>query len=154
MTTVRATGRLATYHAGKPYLGIVTLTVSPGPTSVVVDCHGDGYTGQGSIEQVPATGYEHWKAGARAGVLFALLAAKTEREVVVTAVSGLTTDSNPTTIAIAAARAVWSAITFSPSANLEASLQKMAFASWSQPADAVPDFSQLAPSHTPHLRDR
>src|SRR5262245_17709314 len=78
-------------------------------------CSGKGFTSQGTFEDAPAVGYDHWKNGARVGVTFALsIAGRPAAAVVVNRITGLTSDTNPTIVAVAAAQAVWSALGFVP----------------------------------------
>ena len=62
------------YTNGLPYFAHVVLEVeyaSDSP-SIVFSCSGRGFRSQGYVEEVPATGYDDWKNGARAGISYAL----------------------------------------------------------------------------------
>src|SRR5262249_14783579 len=97
--------------------------------------------GQGYLEDVPARGYEIWKAGARAGVEFALaVAALPPARVTINRITGLTTDTNPTVVGVAAAFALWQAVGFSPSAEVVVRLEAAAFTSWQRDPDEIPRF--------------
>lgn len=97
---------------------------------VTISCDGAGFVRQGAIEVVPAHGYDHWKAGARAGVEFALrTAGLTQAGVRVVRIEGLSTDTNPTLVAAAAARAVWLAAGFTPTSEVVARLEQRVLAS-------------------------
>lgn len=110
-------------------------------TEIRCDCHGAGFVGQGYLEDVPARGYELWKAGARAGVEHALaVAAVSPARVTIKRISGLTTDTNPTVVGAAAALALWRAVGFSPSRDVVERLEAAAFTSWRRPPDEIPRF--------------
>jgi hypothetical protein len=129
---------------GRFYFAEVVLAVDSAVAylEIVFECSGKGFLGQGSIEDVPASGYEDWRAGARAGVSFALAAVgATTARVVVQRISGLSTDTNPTVVAVAAAHAVWNGLGVSPPSAASAQLERMMFSSGLRPADEVPSFT-------------
>ena len=121
----------------------VGLIVAPmgGVTSVEFRCSGRGFYSQGHLEEVPAEGYGPWKEGARIGVTFAhRIAALPPCAVVVERIAGLTTDTNPTIVAVAAARAFWNAIGFQPAAEVVTSLEERMFGSFALGPEHVPDW--------------
>jgi hypothetical protein len=104
-----------------------------------VDCHGDGWIAQGHLEDVPATGYDAWKAAAVAGAAYALRSAgRPECGVTITRILGLATDSNPAAVGVATAYAIWAVLNFSPPADEVRRLEGLVFARASD--DWVPDF--------------
>jgi hypothetical protein len=135
--------RFGRYKNGLPYAAHIVLDVeSPSPApGTNFSCSGRGFTSQGYIEEVPATGYEDWKGGAEAGVSFALSAAgRSDCRVNVSKIEGLTTDTNPTIVAYAAALAVWKALGFEPAKELVERLEELVFSSWKRPHDELPKF--------------
>ncbi len=128
-------------RAGRGYAGRVTIVLerTPARPYVEVACNGGGWSGQG----VSAEGYDAWKAGACAGVLFALRCAGLHGHGVrIIRIVGMTTDINPTIVAAAAARAVWLAAGFTPPPELLARVEVQVLASWDGDADALPVFDE------------
>ena len=106
---------------------------------ITTDCHGNGFTAQGYIEEVPANGYDDWKQGAINGVKFALEAInKQNTKVIITHIEGLTTDTNPTIVAAAAARALWNALEIEVSEVTEKNMEDFVLQSWSNDAFFIP----------------
>lgn len=135
--------RFGRYKSGLPYAAHVVLEVERPASTPGVDfsCSGQGFRSQGHIEEVPATGYDHWKDGAKVGISFALSAAgTTDCRVKVTKIEGLSTDTNPTIVAYAAALAVWKALGFEPPKELVEKLEALVFTSWKRPYDEIPTF--------------
>ena len=132
------------YRNGLPHFARVVLSVdtpseAPG---VTFSCSGTGFTAQGSIEEVPAEGYDDWKAGAEKGVVFALSAiAQSCCRVDIQRIEGLTTDTNPTIVGYVAAKAVWAAIGIHPPAEVDEKLLDLVFSSWEKPHDEIPIFA-------------
>jgi hypothetical protein len=139
-------GRFRRIHNGVPYCAIVELVVATdvSSTSVVDDCSGGGWRAQGYIEEVPADGYDDWKAGARKGAEFALSVASQSALVVIRRIAGLTTDTNPSIAAAAAADAVSRGLTFTPPSEIVAAMESVVFKSWDRDFDFVPTVSELA----------
>jgi hypothetical protein len=134
----------------------VEVELSHPPSDVTFDCQGEGWLGQGYIDDVPASGggyYEGWKAGAREGAFFALRASEVTARVRVTRISGLLTDTNPSIVAMAAALAVWRALSLQepPSWAVER-LESVVFGSWQQGPDFVPDLSTTRQNGGPVAR--
>lgn len=137
------TAKFARHKNGLSHFAEVALEIDfvPGTTEIRCNCSGAGWVGQGYLEDVPARGYESWKAGARAGVAFALaVAALPSARVTIDRITGLTTDTNPTVVGVAAAFALWRAVGFAPSAEIVARLEEAAFASWQRDPEEIPTF--------------
>ena len=123
------------------YFALVKLEVERewNNLEITTDCHGSTSTSQGHIEEVPANGYDDWKQGAVNGVKFALEAInKQNAKVVITHIEGLTTDTNPTIVAAAAARAIWNAFEIRIPENTEKNLEDYVLQSWSNNSSFVP----------------
>ena len=91
-------------------------------------CSGAGWVGQGYIEEVPASGYDHWKQGAAAGIEFAFrLAGETRRATTVTKIEGTHVDSNPASVGAAAALAIFDALSISPPESFQKLVEDMVF---------------------------
>jgi hypothetical protein len=100
-------GRFLRARSSRTAFANVHLAFSEAPVDavrVLVDCHGDGWTAQGNIEEVSACGYDDWKRGAIAGVEFAFRQLG-ERPclVTVTKIEGVSSDTNPAAVGAAAA---------------------------------------------------
>ncbi|MEM1178016.1 MAG: hypothetical protein AAGM22_06715 [Acidobacteriota bacterium] len=133
------------YRNGLPHFARVVLSVvvpskAPG---VTFSCSGTGgFVPQGYIEEVPAEGYDDWKAGAETGVVFALSAIGQSRcRVDIQIIEGLTTDTNPTIVGYTAAKAVWAAMGVQPPAEVDEKLLELVFSSWDKPYDEIPTFA-------------
>jgi len=140
---ITSTGRFIRQSHSKGYGAVVTLTIdsAANETHISLDCHGQGFRSQGSIEDVPEQGYDDWKQGAVVGVDYALRAAGLEPcGVVITKIEGLTTDTNPTIVAVAAMDAIWKGMRVTPQADVDAYVKAVAMDSWTQPYDAIPNF--------------
>jgi hypothetical protein len=123
------------------YFALVRLEVERewNELEITTDCHGRTSRSQGHIEEVPATGYDDWKQGAINGVKFALeVINKRNAKVVITHIEGLTTDTNPTIVAAAAARAIWNAFEISIPEHTERNLENCVLESWSNDSSFVP----------------
>lgn len=135
-----AEGRFAQVKNHKPAAAVVEVelnSTAEGPF-VVVQTDGEGWTAQGDIESVPRIGYDDWKAGAVAGVQYALrVCGNPAYAVVIRSICGMQTDTNPTVVAAAAINAVWKALAFQPSDDVTACIEQKVFSSWSMPRDAV-----------------
>src|SRR5687767_7300001 len=91
-------GKVARYHAGLPHFAEVELSLMTGEDTlqVTVSCRGAGWQRQGYVEEVPAIGYEAWKAGAVCGAQYALAALDVHgASVDISRIAGLGTDTNP-----------------------------------------------------------
>lgn len=124
----------------------VAVEVEPHSSTPGVEfrCVGRGFFSQGYVEDVPEVGDDDWKAGATAGVLFALDAAGvSDAQVVVTRISGLETDTNPSAVGAAAAFAVWRALACAPPEDTLKRIEDVVRASRDQPLDHVPNFAEV-----------
>jgi hypothetical protein len=137
-------GVFARYHNRRPFAARVTVSVES-PSSqpgILFRCSGDGWIGQGYLEEVPAVGYDDWKAGAKAGIEHALAVAQAvAARVEVIKILGMMTDTNPSVVGAAAALATWKALAFEPPAEVIQSLESVVFGSWRRPDDAIPRFA-------------
>lgn len=128
-----ATGRFARYRAGLPYFARVVVSVEVNGTTsdVTFDCERPDFW-----EGHPC---ESWKAGAREGGLFALRTVGATARIVVVRICGMYTDSNPSTVAMAAALAVWQAISVTPPPSAIERLEGIVFGSYARGMDEVPN---------------
>lgn len=130
-------------YRNKGYATRVTVQVDPESQEpgVRVDCTGAGWSAQGGLEEVPAAGYDDWKQGAGLGAFYALRVVRCPSgHVEVTRIIGLTTDTNPTIVGVAAALAVWQALGVDPPEIDLQRIEHLALTSWDRPADALPSF--------------
>jgi hypothetical protein len=139
-----ACAKFARLRGGKGLFAEVAVEVESPSQSPGIEfrCCGRGFFRQGYVEDVTAIGYDDWKGGARSGATFALAVAKAQSaRVVVTRISGLTTDTNPSVVGAAAALAVWRALAFEPSASVTEKVEEIVLSSWERPLNEVPDFT-------------
>lgn len=120
----------------------VDLRIDPSGSEAIIEflCSGSGFTSQGGIEEAPSEGYGDWKSGARVGLEFALASSgATLGAIFVDRIAGLSTDTNPTVVAVAAAHALWNALGFAPSDETSAFLEAKMREAWGgQRPTAVP----------------
>lgn len=132
-------GKVARIILGLPHFAEVEVSVvDGGPREISVRLGGAGFKGQGSIEDASES-YATWIAGARLGVEYALTVAKSAAAICVSRISGMTTDTNPSIVAAAAAEATWSAVNASPPAWARAQLDRLVRSSWSGGFDELPN---------------
>lgn len=139
-----ATAKFLRMRNRLPHFAIVSLAVDPEASELTIElaCTGSGFTSQGYTEEVPSEGYDDWKAGAKAGVSFALdIAEKKKCRVQITKIEGLSTDTNPTIVGVAAAFATWQALDFNAPKEVVEKIEKQALSSWSLSHQAIPEFA-------------
>jgi len=126
-----AEGRFLRQYRGKGYAARVTIDMQPttGPGIITVRCTGTPLFRQGAIEEVPAEGWDDWKAGAVTGVQYALTRAnQLNSQVVINRILGTFTDTHPSIIALAAAYAVWRTLGWTPTPEDTQYLESVALA--------------------------
>jgi hypothetical protein len=140
-----AEGRFRRIHDGVPHCAIVEATVVPtaAETSITVECKGNGWERQGWLEDASAIGYEDWKAGATRGVQFALEIAQRTAKVTISRITGMITDTNPSTVCGAAAHAVWNALSYSPDDSVVVTMDEVVFRGWKRSPGDVPTIEEL-----------
>ena len=129
-------GKFLRQVKGVPYAAKVSVKVDPYTEQhyITVECSGRGFYRQGSIEEVPSHGYEDWKSGAVIGAEFALKTCNNPGYgVIITKIEGMTTDTNQTIVAVAAAYSVWDALSFKIDDKLKTRLEEIVFNSWNLP---------------------
>lgn len=134
-------------RSGKGYAAQVTIAVDTNvqAQSIEIQCTGTGGHGQGSIEEASAEGYMDWKQGAVVGCHYALrLCGNPSCRIVITHIRGLTTDTNPTVVAVAAMEAVWKLFAFQPPPEVQAVLEQKIVNSSARPSDEIPHFDEAA----------
>lgn len=136
-------GRFLRQTTSGGFIARVTIRVER-PTfapAIAIACSGAGFTSQGTLEEASAASYDDWKLGARAGIEYALRRAEI-RDALVTVlkISGLSTDTNATIVAAAAAFALWDAVGYVPDADERQRIDDVVLASWSPMAPALPVF--------------
>ncbi|GGB75133.1 hypothetical protein GCM10008019_34200 [Deinococcus soli (ex Cha et al. 2016)] len=139
--------KVARVVQGIGHFAEVSLRVSkantPGYGRVQFLCTGKGFVGQGYLEEVSPEGYEDWKTGAEAGVLFALKCSNWTADVYVDAISGLSSDTNEWTVAEAAAKAVWNALETNLDSQVLARLEHLVDRSWCEEGLRLDDLESL-----------
>jgi hypothetical protein len=137
-----AHAKFARFRNGLGHFAEVAVRLeTPSPTpGIELCCAGTGYAPQGYFFDVSSKNFDDWKAGARAGVAFALSVAVTPAaRVLIDRISGLVTDTNPIIIGGAAALAIWKALAFSPPPDVLERLEATVLTSWQRPANHVPE---------------
>ncbi len=117
----------------------VSIDASASATGIEVACTGKGFTSQGYFEDASAAGYDDWKAAARSGVKFAIGIANFGGIATIRRITGISTDTNLTTIVVAAAHAFWQAAGFAPSAETTEFLQSQLVESLGGKRDQLPE---------------
>lgn len=137
MSPRSAVARVAVVRGGLPHFAEVALSVErrPGQGAILDRCQGRGWRAQGCAEDATADGYDDWKQGALRGARRGLREAGVALDdhlVAVERVTGMTTDTNPDVVEVAAARAVWEALGHRPSSAQEAALAALLDGSWAR----------------------
>ena len=139
---IESDGKFARVWSGLPHFAQVAIRIEEGTGNISIACSGAGFTSQGRFEDAPVAGYEPWKAGAAAGVRYALgHAGRADVDVTITRITGLSTDTNPTIVGAAAALATWNGLAFAPAPAEWARVESIVFGSWQRPQDEVPSFA-------------
>ncbi|HYG78386.1 MAG TPA: hypothetical protein VEK08_25515 [Planctomycetota bacterium] len=129
------------FSGGLMHFAEVAVCIEKSDTSSIIkfDCSGKGFYSQGHVEDATAEGYDDWKAGGKAGALFALsFLPASHLRVVVTRISGLTSDTTPAAVGAATALAIWNALKFVPTTEAVSRLETVVLQS---SIDDVPNFS-------------
>lgn len=140
-----AEGKFRRIHKGIPHCAIVEAKVIPTATetSITMDCRGAGWQRQGCLEDAPLIGYDDWKAGAVRGSQFALDVAKQSAHVTILRITGMITDTNPSTVCGAAAHAVWKALAYAPDNKALNAMDEVVLRGWERPGNYVPTIEEL-----------
>jgi hypothetical protein len=119
---------------------VVAETIGASNVTVQLDECGDPQAlSQGNIEAAYAPAYNDWIQGAVIGAAYALARVKTAAyTATITAIFGMTTDTNPTIVAAATVFAVWNAVNYVPSTEETEFLERKVLKSWDLPFDALP----------------
>ena len=142
MTT--AEGRFRTIHGGVPHCAIVEVRVTDSSKSnIEVECNGKGWERQGSLEDASESGYTDWKMGARRGAEFALQIANSTSDVTIKRITGMITDTNPSTVCGATVFAVWNALEFVPDEKTVTTLESVVVLGWKRQNDDIPTMDEL-----------
>jgi hypothetical protein len=134
----KVTYKFARIRNKLPFFAEVELAVESGFEKIEVrfDCSGSGWKAQGHLEEAPQVGYDDWKSGAKKGIEYAAKQASIPNcLVIVTAIRGLTTDTNPVIIAGASAFAFWEAIGFQPGNDLKETIEAKVFSNWANQSE-------------------
>lgn len=138
---IQSDGRFLRVLLGRCFAARVTVQREPGVTEsyIRLACSGAGWVAQGYAEEVPAEGYDDWKAGAVAGAEYALRLAGIPCGVVVQKIVGLTTDTTPAAVGAATAYAIWQGLGWQPPETVIQQMERVV----SSNKDDVPDFAVL-----------
>lgn len=108
---------------------------------IKIQCAGQGFSTQGSIEEVPKIGYAAWKQGAILGIKYACQKANLlNYNITIMKIRGLSTDTNPTIVGMASILAIWQTVNFIPTTDTINTLEEQVFASWDKEFSVLPDF--------------
>ena len=119
---------------------VVAETIGASNVIVQLDPCGDPQTfSQGNIEAAYAPAYNDWIQGAVIGAEYAFAKVKVAAyTITITAIFGMTTDTNPTIVAAATVFAVWNAVNYVPTAEETQFIERKVLKSWDLPYDALP----------------
>ena len=95
------------------------------------------------MEDASETGYDDWKLGARRGAEYALHIANSTSDVKIIRITGLITDTNPSTVCVAAAFAVWKALDFVPDEQIVTTMESVVVLVWKRNNDDIPSMDEL-----------
>ena len=113
-------GKFLRFVRRRPLAARVTICVDPAPPRpyLRVTCRGRGSMGTARLQEVPADGYDDWKAGAIEGAVYALRrAGGLGCGLVISQIIGVAGDTTPAAVGAAAANAVWDALGYRPPAD-------------------------------------
>ncbi len=141
--------RVARIADGMGHFAEVRLSVgktsTPERSRVQLFCTGQGFVGQGDLEEVPSEGLQDWKTGAETGARVALRYSGLSADVAVDAISNLSTDTNEWTVAEATANAVWSALGLNVDPQVLSRLEALVHRSWREDALQIANLDSLLP---------
>jgi hypothetical protein len=139
--------RWAKAKNGISNFAVITLVINESNTDenfVNEYYSGDGFTSQGSIEEVPAKGYDSWKIGAIRGLEYAFSKTKKYFVVNIISIEGISTDTNPTVIGYTIIRAFFDQINLESDNEEINKLEDFVVKSWmSTCEECIPDFFTL-----------
>ncbi len=111
---------------------------------VVTNYSGKGFTGQGSIEEVPNDGYNSWKLAAKLGLEYAFSLTQQHWIVTINKIEGNHTATNPAVIGYTILRAFFSKINIELDSQKIETLERFVLSSWTKPyKELIPDFFNL-----------
>lgn len=140
--------RWTKFKNGFGSVALVTLDVeqNPSDTNQILEHYsGQGFTGQGNIEEVPEIGYDSWKVAARHGLHYAFSLIDTHWTVHINKIQGrIATDTNPTIVGYTVLRAFFDKINYQLSDKQIETLEDFVLSSWTKPyKELIPDFFNL-----------
>jgi hypothetical protein len=129
-------------------VAIVTLAVAANENNkneILEYYAGAGFTSHGSIEEVPADGYDSWKIAVRNGLSYGFSLAKGFWKVSIYRIEGRAfIDTNPTVVGYTAFRAFCSQIGLQLEDGVIEMLEQFVDSSWTKPyKELIPDFFNL-----------
>ena len=140
-----AEGTFLRQTGGKGYAarGAVEIEAGAATNEIRLVLTGFGSSRQGDIEDASAEGYADWAAGAKTGRAYALrVAERSDCSVTIRGISGLSTDTDPTIVAAAAADAVWKALNYVPSETVRQGVERVTLRSWNAEPGRDPGFGE------------
>ena len=131
-------GRIARVVNRLPHFAEVEVEVrDDAPGTIEFRLEGGGFTSQGSIENASEK-YTDWIEGARLGIAFASTSSSSPCSLRVLRISGISSDTNPSIVAAASARAAWEAMAVEPPPDDLKQVDECAFSSWGRDAGWLP----------------
>ena len=129
---MRTQARFLKTFDGISSLAEIDLETVPGAGETTFALTGTGFASQGHVEDA-TDAYVAWKRGATAGIAFALRGAGSNVHVIVHRISGLTTDTNASSVAVVAAIATWRALALEATPEWTKTLEDAARHGWDAP---------------------
>lgn len=130
-------GRVSRIVNRLPHFAEVEVELGTAGEMVEFRLQGRGFTSQGTIEDAN-NGYVDWIEGAKIGIAFAATSSPRRCSFRVVRISGISSDTNPSIVASAAARAAWAAMGVEPPLDDIKRVDECAFSSWSRDPSWLP----------------
>lgn len=128
-------------------VAIVILNATPNTSQHAIEelYAGDGFIGQGYIEEVPAEGNNSWKVAARKGLQYAFSLVPNFWKVQIHYIGGRAAlDTTPTIVGYTVMRAFLSNIKYELPQDQIEKLEEFVLSSWTKPyKELIPDFFTL-----------
>jgi hypothetical protein len=126
---------------------IITLEVSKikSNSNEIFECYsGNGWTGQGQIDEIPEDGYDYLKLGAKKGLEYAFSFIEGNWRIKLHRIEGMfITDTNATVVGYAVIRAFLDNIDYPLLEDKIEELEKFVQVSWQEDFNHIPNFKEL-----------
>jgi hypothetical protein len=125
-------------------VNIDVISNSLNQNEIITNYSGEGFTTQGSIEEVPNEGYNYWKLAAKLGLEYAFSLTKSYWIVTINKIEGVHTGTNPAIVGYTVLRAFFAKINQELDPQKTETLENFILSSWTKPyKELIPDFFNL-----------